>query len=59
MQKATLRYHVEQFLAAPESYDSIRQKGAKVISNHGHCCSDIMNALRTLQRIILIFLCPF
>ena len=44
-QKATLRYHVEQFLAAPESYDSIRQKGAKVISNHGHCCSDIMNAI--------------
>ena len=44
-QKATLRNHVEQFLAAPESYDSIRQKGAKVFSNHGHCCSDIMNVI--------------
>ena len=43
--KTDLRYNVEQFMMSPEKFKSIRENGSKIFSNHGHCCSDIMDAI--------------
>lgn len=43
--KSTLREHVEQFIASPQNYQAILEKGTRIFSNAGQCCSDIMDAI--------------